>query len=129
MRSDSGEARWEFEVKDLLAKLVSNRDSHTLEAAEARRGYYKKLEERVLKLLTMVREAVQSGDTNEKADTYINLAFPEDHTQDYDRIIEVLEMTNANTVKLTLDEFDKYVRDNWEWMTAFKMSSSLYNNQ
>lgn len=130
MRSDSGEARWEFEVEDLLGKLRENQITHTKEAAEAREGYYRQLEDKVVRLLSSIREASESGSTDEKVNTYdINLSFPEDHSKDYGRIIDVLEMTTAKTVKLTLSEFDKYVRDNWEWTESFKMSSSVYNSQ
>lgn len=127
MRSDSGEARWEFKVTDLLEKLKSNRDQHTVEAAEARSGYYDKAVSELEKLLDKAEKICAAGNGTKAVSTYVNLTFPEDHTRDYDRIIDVLEMTNAETVRLTLGEFDKYVRDNWEWMESFKTSSSYYS--
>lgn len=126
MRSDSGEARWEFKVTDLLEKLKSNRELHTTEAVEARSGYYSKVVHELEKLLDKAKKVAIDGDGTEKVDTYVDLSFPQDHTKDYNMIIDVLEMTNAETVKLTLGEFDKYVRDNWEWTETFKMSSALY---
>lgn len=127
MRSDTGEARWEFRVTDLLAKLEVNRDQHREEAEQARRGYYVKAVEKLQELLGKAETANLDGDRTTPVETYVNLSFPEDHTKDYNRIIDVLEMTNAETVKLTLSEFDKYVRDNWEWTSSFKMSSEFYN--
>ncbi len=127
MRSDSGDARWEFKVSDLLVKLMGNKNLHTIEAAEARRGYYEKAVKELNKLLDKAIKVAADDESTGKVDTYVDLRFPEDHTKDYDRIIDILEMTNAETVKLTLSEFDKYVRDNWEWTELFKTSSKFYN--
>jgi hypothetical protein len=120
MRSDTGEARWEFKVKDLVTKLRSNRTLHVHEFKEAWTGYMKALEDK----LSGALEEVKSG---KDVDLYeLRLDKPHSHEKDYSRVIEVLEMTSADTVKLTLNEFDKYVRDNWEWTESFKMSSSAY---
>lgn len=120
MRSDTGTARWEFKVVDLLDKLRANRTAHVEEFAEAWQGYMTALETTLEGLLDTVR-------TGRDVDMYkARLDRPSSHEKDYDRIIEVLEMTSADTVQLTLGEFDKYVRDNWEWTESFKMSSSNY---
>jgi len=119
MRSDDGSARWEFKVSDLLEKLTANREAHVVEYKEAHLGYMEKLQET---LETMLAEVELGKDIK----TYIDLEKPRSHEKDYDRIIDVLEMTTAEVVHLTLGEFDKYVRDNWEWTDSFKMSNSLY---
>jgi len=122
MRSDDGSARWEFKVSDLLEKLQENLEIHIKEFEEAREGYLAELEEKLDNMLKEVREAGIRDEVN----TYIDLEKPRSHEKDYERIIEVLEMTTAKTVHLTLGEFDKYVRDNWEWTDSFKMSNSKY---
>lgn len=122
MRSDDGSARWEFKVTDLLEKLMDNRAAHVKEFEEAREGYLAELEDKLTKMLNEVKTA----DLYTEVNTYIDLDKPKSHEKDYDRIIDVLEMTTADTVNLTLGEFDKYVRDNWEWTDSFKMSNSKY---
>jgi len=119
MRSDDGSARWEFAVEELRQKLTANREAHVQEYKEAFAGYMEQLQS---KLETMLTEVELGKDI----ETYIGLDKPRSHEKDYDRILDVLEMTTAKTVKLTLGEFDKYVRDNWEWTESFKMSSANY---
>lgn len=119
MMSDTNEARWEFKVSDLLTKLKDNRELHVTEYNTAFKGYMEKLENKLSSMLSNVQNGVN-------IDTRITLERPQSHEEDYDRIIEVLDMTPADTVKLTLSEFDKYVRDKWDWTRGFKNTTSGY---
>lgn len=123
MRSlgDNGSARWEFSVEELLTKLRENRTAHVEEYEEAHKGYMDKLKDKL-------RQMLESVEANKVIDTHINFERPRSHEKDYDRIIEILEMTTADTVYLTLDEFDRYVRDEWDWTERFKSLSNAYNN-
>lgn len=117
--ADTGEARWEFLVSELSKKLKENRTKHIKEYKEALEGYKTKVEKKLEKMLSDHRKG-------KDVDLYIKLEKPRSYEKDYDRIIEVLEWTTAETVKLTLSEFDKYVRDNWSWTESFKLSNSNY---
>ena len=64
----------------------------------------------------------------EEVERYIEAVQPEDHTDDYSRVIEMLAMTTAEDIELSQDEFEKYVRDKWEWSAHAYASNSMYAN-
>lgn len=56
----------------------------------------------------------------------LNLSYPTHHFEDYDRIIKMLEFSVSDKIKLTVSEFDKYARNNWEWKIEFCHQSQSY---
>lgn len=54
------------------------------------------------------------------------LVYPENHLDDYDRVIGMLEFSVADKVELTATDFNAYVRNRWEWHSRFSMSNSAY---
>jgi DNA-binding FadR family transcriptional regulator len=59
-------------------------------------------------------------------DTYFQMPRPEDHTEDYDRVLDMIEMSEDETIKLTSQEFAQYVRDDWGWKREFTATISNY---
>ena len=57
---------------------------------------------------------------------YIGLPEPEDHTDDYDRILAMADMSVDDTLELSEDEFGMYVMDQWRWKQSFTDSTTLY---
>jgi len=53
----------------------------------------------------------------------INLVEPADHTEDYDRVLAMLEMSVDDTVILGAEEFSQYVLDRWTW-SRFAISTN-----
>jgi hypothetical protein len=94
--------------RDLLQQVKTNRTKHTTELSQAMQGwraqYYEKL--------TAALELLQKQGNPE---AHIFLQPPADHTKDYDRVIGMLELTTQDVVELDQLEFDRYVRDEWEW--------------
>lgn len=45
----------------------------------------------------------------------LNILAPEDHTDEYDKAIGMLEMSVDDTVLITHDEYRQYVLDEWFW--------------
>lgn len=56
------------------------------------------------------------------------LAYPENHLEDYDRVINMLKMSVADKVELNAGDFDAYVRNNWSWRKSFLTSNVGYVN-
>lgn len=54
---------------------------------------------------------------------------PEDHTEDYDRVIAMLKMSVDENVQLTSEEFSQYVQDNWQWKDRWSMSNFKYTSK
>ena len=58
--------------------------------------------------------------------TYWPLAYPENHLEDYDRVIDMLKFSVADKVELSSKDFDAYVRNNWSWRSSFLGTNTAY---
>ena len=60
---------------------------------------------------------------------YISLPTPEDHTDDYDQILLMLEMEINETVTIDYRTFRQYVMDEWDWKASFNTTNTFYAAQ
>lgn len=105
--------------EEFLNRLRINRDNHRAVFEDALEGYRNRL---TAELERRVRDLKRGR----KVDQYIGLPEPEDHTDDYDRIIAMAEMSISDRVELSQDEFAMYVMDQWRWRQSFSDSTELY---
>jgi len=105
----------------LIKTIQKNRDSHRAIFEKAIKAYQKKLE----KILLDKLEQVKKGS---KIKTYFNLPEPEDHTKDYDRVLQMLEMEVGDTIELEENEFSQFVMDNWVWKNEWVNNTLAYTN-
>jgi hypothetical protein len=103
----------------LLDVLRANREQHRDIFLEAQHGY----RERVVSVLDQRLNDAREG-------RKINLIFmfpePEDHTEDYDREIRMLEMHTGDEVTIDSRLFDQIVMDRWGWKNSFASSTQQY---
>ncbi len=103
----------------LLTALRENRDKHGAAYQKAKEGYIKlttrQLEEYINQLA--------NGDT--EIARFINQP-PEDHTDDYDSAIAMMEWATDDTISLTQSQFVTYVNDDWGWKRQWMMSNTEY---
>lgn len=97
---------------ELKVIVQKNRDEHRKLFEEAWEGFRTKaisnLESRI--------DQIKDGGTIE---LYIDLIQPEDHTEDYDRVLSMLEYEVDEEVELQANEFAQYVQDDWGWKHTF----------
>lgn len=105
---------------DLLDALRKNREGHRAIFEEALEGYHKKVVEELERRLADAR-------ANKRFDVSIRLVQPEDHTEDYDRAIEMLEMDLNDEQELSTQEFAQFVQDDWGWRQQFLTSNAMYS--
>jgi hypothetical protein len=105
---------------DLVAKVKANRKAHRDLFLKAQEGYRKVI---VAELDRMLSDA-KAG---RRISRSINLAEPVDHTADYDRVLAMLEMSVDDTITLNSQEFNQYVRDNWEWSRLANITNTAYS--
>lgn len=136
----------------LLSRLKENRDKHNAIYEAAVSGYWLEAQEVLVKKEVEFKEAKEKLDHNfkyqlnniktrvDKKDhenigafsltlqynNYWPLKYPENHLDDYERIINMLEMTIANKVELSMQDFDCYTRNNWSWKKDFVASNIGY---
>ena len=105
---------------ELLEKLRENRNAHRAIFEEALKGYHK----RVIKLL---QKHIDRARKNKREQVYVSIPFPEDHTDDYDAIIAMVEMSLDNEIELDQQSFRQYVLDEWHWKGQFLSTNSAYS--
>jgi hypothetical protein len=109
-----------IEKDKLLKKIKQNRDEHKLIYDEAMTGW----KEEVLETL---KNAVQLAENYDEYNTFFDIQKPEHHLAEYDRIIEMIEWNINEIIDLDPEEFNRFVRDKWNWTNDFLSTSSSYS--
>lgn len=107
-------------VVDLKKKLEENRAEHRAIFEEALEGYRAK----AIELLEQHIVKIKKGKVERVA---VSLPVPEDHTDDYDRVITMLDMHTGDTIEMPEHDFQCYVMDDWAWKQQFLTSSASYS--
>lgn len=112
----------EVNKKSLLSVIEKNRAIHIKEYAEAKEGYRNIVTK---KLRDALNEALKP---NGELITSLTLTAPapQNHVNDYDRVIGMLKMHTGKTILLDEHEYDNFVQDNWSWTHISKLSNSAY---
>jgi hypothetical protein len=103
----------------LLEILQANREQHRDDFEAAVEGYRQR---RLAQLEDQV-EAIMKGRIHAKFEA---LPVPTDHTDDYDRVIKLVELDINETMTLEEDEVGMYVMDDWRWKREFATTTAFY---
>ena len=93
---------------ELLAVVKKNLEAHEDLFVRALDGYRKQVIEELDRMLKDAKD----GKYICRA---ISLPEPIDHTNDYERVVTMLEMSTEDEIELDEQDFDRYVMDNWSW--------------
>jgi hypothetical protein len=104
---------------ELRLRVQTNRDGHRAEYEKAIEGYRKTV-------IEWFNEQINKAKSGKAYETYFSMPKPEDHTKDYDQILDMIDMEEEDVITLTNQEFRQYVRDEWGWMQEFKATSANY---
>lgn len=107
---------------EFVEKVAANRDAHRAVFEKALDGYQRRL---VRELERRVAD-VKAG---RRIDRYISLPEPSDHTEDYDRILTMAEMSVDEVIELGADDFARFVMDQWDWKQDFTETATYYDNR
>lgn len=105
----------------LIEAIKKNKEKHRNDFEEALVGYRKKAIEELTKILLDAKEdrEIQS----------FHMSPPEDHTEDYTRVILMLEMCTEDKIFVTEADFAKYVQDDWQWKHQFVAATEMYSGK
>jgi len=103
---------------DLLARIRKNRDDHHALFVKAQEGF----RARAIEELDDMMKHAQSGEVR----LYVGLEPPQDHTAEYDRAIDMLEMEVAEQVQISRVDFAQLVRNEWAWFHSATVTNTLY---
>lgn len=115
-----------FEKTKLVERIKQNRMAHQDTFASGIEGYGGEVQRQAAAII----KRVKAGDNNVHGALWdmAQLPRPEDHTSDYDAVIDMLELSSDTEIVLTYADFVRYVRDDWPWKGAFTASVSNYSS-
>src|SRR5437763_5994184 len=96
---------------ELLTKVKENAEKHRELFLQAQEGY----REIVIAQLDQILKDAREGRNIKRG---ISIPEPQDHTQAYEAIIAMLEMSVEDVIELDYSSFQQYVLDNWVWKNA-----------
>lgn len=107
---------------ELLSIVETNRKKHINE-------YNENIEEYKSAASRLANEHVSlalSGDLAKIAKIKAMPAPPVSHEKDYDKAIQMLELSVDFNIELDKEDFERLVLDEWTWKTSFIASGALY---
>lgn len=115
----------EFTVNINTAHLIgivrANREEHVALYQEAVVNYRKAVEEALAKMLA---DYVEGREVN--LYTAGHLPKPEEHTDDYDEIISMLESHTGEEITIEQGLYSQYVLNKWSWTRNFMANTASY---
>ena len=124
MRSEESAMRTvTVKKQQLIDKLRENKEIHRREFTEAMVGYWITFEHG----LKVIQEKVKKRDLAVDHSIPIE-ARPTSHEAEYDRAIKMLEWELSDEVTLSVNDFQCYVMDEWNWQRSFKSMHATYSN-
>jgi len=112
-------------ISDLLTSLKKNRDEHLAIVEEAQAKFR---ELAIAELDTMLADAKSGKGISMR----LSLVMPTQHTDAFDNAIGLMEMTakaGETMIEIDADEYERFVRNNWEWSEKFRASNSGYSSR
>ncbi len=106
--------------KELVNILIKNRDKHATEYQEALGGFYIQAQIDLEKKLAKVKEG-------KKFSIYFeNLKQPRSYIKEYNDVINMLGVTPASEVNISMEDYLKYYKNEWDWCASWKASNNSY---
>ena len=103
----------------LLSAVRANRDNHRAEFLKAQDGWRDTIIEELDRRLKDARQG-------KRVLSAFSFPEPQDHTRDYDRIIQMLIMEVADVIKIPERDFAQYVMDDWDWKAVWTATNTAY---
>lgn len=123
------------EKNELLTILKANRTNHMAQFEEAKAAYIEALSAALRKVsdeLLLRSKSVLRDDKPLSRDHKIipsdvqALPIPEEHSDDFDRAIRMIELNTEGSIMLDEEEFRELVLDEWHWKSTFASNTLSY---
>lgn len=107
---------------EVIERLRANRNQHENTYAEAMAGWRSQSSAKL-------RELAAELDAGGSPSLYIKLERPEDHTEEYDIVLGMLDLSVEDEIEMTLANYRNYILDMWHWSEKFRTTASAYSIQ
>lgn len=108
--------------EEFIDTVSVNRDAHRALFEKALEGYQRRLVRELQRRIADVK-------AGRRIEQYIRLPEPADHTDDYDRILAMAEMSVDDIIELGADDFARFVMDQWDWKQDFVDTATYYDDR
>jgi hypothetical protein len=105
----------------LIKTLRKNRKRHRALFLKAQDVY----RIRMIEELDRALDEAKNGGVIRRA---FSLPVPEDHTAEFDTVIQMLEWDKSKNVLLSHHEFRTYVENEWGWQQSFTANTEAYTS-
>ena len=123
-------SRVKVKKEDLIKVLGTNKDVHQKEYDEAYSGYLQLCIEALEERLELVKSAakVEKDEPEVEFTMYFEDVHnpPVNHVDDYQNVIDMLEVGENEEVVIGMDEYLKYYKNNWQWRAGWELSNKAY---
>lgn len=103
----------------LLDALRTNRTAHVELFQQA-------IEKYRLKAIAWFEDSILTIKQGGEVQVQLRLPIPEEHTDDFDRAIEMIEWHQGDSIELTEHQFENFVRNRWDWHRTFTSNTASY---
>lgn len=103
----------------LLTALQENRETHVDIFDKAQVAYR-------AAMIEELERGLAEAKAGKKIKRAFNLPLPEEHTDDFDTAIEMIDWEVGDEVELEHQEFEQYVLNKWRWAASFAGNTQSY---
>jgi len=117
--------RVNVEIDEALGILKRNLAKHKKEHEKALKGWHKK----VASMAAKVAKSAKANKLTSKARNDLARLLsqqPQSYAAAYEASIDMFGHHMDATISLNSSDYDKLMRDNWDWMDSFKTTNSMY---
>ena len=117
--------------KDLIEKLIENRDRHQERYEEMCKGYMVLVDDANEEFQALLKKEFETKEPQQVDHAALyRKAFkkatnPTEHLSDYNEPIEMLEWIEDDKIRISLSQFRQWVRDEWHWFSEFTREGEL----
>lgn len=104
---------------DLVTILQVNRAKHASDYETAKKGFRKLLVEEL-------EGKLRAAKAGEKVELRFENQSPKSYIEEYDDVIEMLQMATNNEIELTHVQYKQWVKDEWDWKEHWSLSNIAY---
>jgi len=115
-----------YDKTTLARKLETNRAQHFQDYREALGTYHRKLKEELECKIVELAMAPGNPGFPTPVSGHSRLAVPEEHLEDYDRMLSMLALTTQTEIELTEHQYREYILDEWDWRRSFVSNTLSY---
>lgn len=133
-RADTSIKEVKVNRQKLLETLEKNLGTHKAAYEDALSGYTDEKSKKLAALNVATGTAVSDNSPENRKlvhqayQAFSGLPRPTDHSESYELAIEIMKWETETEVTLSINDFQCYVRDRWNWKEQFRASVLNYAN-